>query len=58
MPNLTTTIEDYSPLLVYSGSDWTAGTSENDTSLDQYVSPSADLGAITYPDLDTRKAAT
>lgn len=36
MPNLTTTIEDYSPLLVYSGSDWTAGTSENDTSLDQY----------------------
>lgn len=36
MPNVTTTIEDYSPLLVYSGSDWTAGTSENDTSLDQY----------------------
>ncbi|CAA7260591.1 unnamed protein product [Cyclocybe aegerita] len=39
MPMLTTTIEDTSPIIVYSGqggSDWRAGTSRDDPSLDLY----------------------
>lgn len=39
MPTLITTIEDSSPVIFYSGSggsDWTAGTSSNDSLIDKY----------------------
>jgi hypothetical protein len=38
MPTLSTTIEDFTPIIFYSGSggsDWTAGSSQNDTSIDK-----------------------
>ena len=40
MPTLITTIEDFSPVILYSGNggnDWTAGTSSNDSEIDKYV---------------------
>jgi len=37
MPSLTTTIEDTSPLIVYSGNDWQTGSSNGDIYAEQYV---------------------
>lgn len=70
MPTVVTTIEDTSPLIVYSGeggyNDWKAGTSKDDSALDRYVrlgriyspSPLSPLILLASYYSDTLKAAT
>lgn len=53
MPTLITTVEDFSPTIFYSGSagsDWTAGASSTDSSIDKYL----DLKTLSYLELTKR----